>query len=108
MTTTLPQVQDLPELDRLLIDPTRLLIAAALVRPASHRVDEVADAVGVTRTELLRHLRRLREGGYVKTYRDERQRTWANLTGEGEERLVGHLQALRVLIGQVDTLVLGR
>ena len=108
MTTTSPQVQDLPKFDPLLTDPTRLLIAAALVRPASHRVDEVADAVGVKRVELLGHLRRLREAGYVNTYRDERRCTWANLTGAGEKRLVEHLQALRVLISQVDTLVLGK
>ncbi|TNC26411.1 transcriptional regulator [Amycolatopsis alkalitolerans] len=105
MTTTSPQVKDLPQLDRLLTDPARLLIAAALVRPASRRVEEVADAVGLEKADLLRRLGRLREEGYVHLRRDEHQHSWVRITEEGQARLLAHLKSLRALLEKVDALV---
>lgn len=105
MSTTSPQVEDLPRLDPLLTDPTRLLIAAALVWPASRRVEAVADAVGMGEDAVLPHLRRLGEAGYVETRPDEPQSGWVWMTEEGQNRLVAHLRALRVLLAKVDTLI---
>ncbi|HJQ47658.1 MAG TPA: winged helix-turn-helix domain-containing protein [Amycolatopsis sp.] len=108
MTTTTHLAEALPRLDRVLTDPTRLLIAAALVRPASRRIDEVADTVEVAQPELQRHLRRLREVGYIETRRDEQRHGWVWITEEGHERLLAHLRALRLVLAKVDTLVVSK
>ena len=111
LTVNLPWLtlaEALPRLDRVLTDPTRLLIAAALVRPASRRIDEVADTVEVAQPELQRHLRRLREVGYIETRRDEQRHGWVWITEEGHERLLAHLRALRLVLAKVDTLVVSK
>ena len=105
MTTTTPHPECLPPLDLLLVEPARLLIVAALVAPASHRVDVVANSVGIEADALLRHLERLREAGYVQLRRDGQRRAWTWITADGQGRLVAHLRALRVLLAKVDVLV---
>lgn len=105
MTTISPQLEDLPQPNSLLADPTTLLIAAALVRPASRRVEALADAVGVETDTVLDHLTRLTAAGYVETRRGEHQSSWVWMTEDGHDRLVEHLQALRMLLEKVDTLI---
>ena len=55
--------------DRLLLDPARLFVMAALVATEFYRFGYLAECSGVTRPVLARHVRRLRLAGYVEARR---------------------------------------
>ena len=82
----------------LLLDPTRLRIAATLVAAGQVEFGFVRDRVGLTDSALSKQLRTLVETGIVVSRREPRgpaRRTWIELTPEGRAQIGDHIAALR-------------
>ena len=92
------------ELDPLIHVPTRLKIVATLA--ALPEGDELSftrlqDMIGLTPGNLIIHLRRLEEAGYIsseKTRNGSAPKTTVALTSQGREALGAYTQALRDLL----------
>lgn len=92
------------ELNRLIHQPTRLRIMAALISMA---VEEKADFVflrnllDLTDGNLSVHVQRLEQAGYVavdKTFEGRRPKTWIWVTAHGREAFAAHIDALEQII----------
>jgi DNA-binding MarR family transcriptional regulator len=92
------------ELNRLIHQPTRLRIMAALV---SLEVGEKADFVflrdllELTDGNFSVHVQKLEEAGYVavdKTFEGRRPKTWIWVTIEGHDAFAAHIDALEAII----------
>jgi DNA-binding MarR family transcriptional regulator len=93
------------ELDPLIHVPTRLKIVAALAAlPTGDTLSftRLQDLIGLTPGNLIIHLRRLEEAGYLtseKTKNGSAPKTTVALTGQGRDALSAYTQALRDLLG---------
>ena len=93
------------ELDPLIHVPTRLKIVAtlaALPDGDSLSFTRLQDMLGLTAGNLIIHLRKLEEAGYLsseKTRNGSAQKTTVNLTSNGRKALDAYTQALRDLLG---------
>jgi DNA-binding MarR family transcriptional regulator len=93
------------ELDPLIHVPTRLKIVATLA--ALPEGDELSftrlqDMIGLTPGNLIIHLRKLEEAGYLSTEKTRNgtvPQTTVALTGQGRKALDAYTQALRDLLG---------
>jgi DNA-binding MarR family transcriptional regulator len=96
------------ELDPLIHVPTRLRIVAALAaQPDGDPLSfaRLQDMIGLSPGNLITHLRKLEEAGYVaseKTKDGTATKTTVTLTGRGRAALSAHTQALRNLLGGLD------
>jgi DNA-binding MarR family transcriptional regulator len=96
------------ELDPLIHVPTRLRIVATLAAlPAGDALSftRLQDMIGLTPGNLIIHLRKLEEAGYVaseKTRNGTAPKTTVTLTGQGRAALGTYTQALRNLLGGLD------
>jgi DNA-binding MarR family transcriptional regulator len=96
------------ELDPLIHVPTRLKIVATLAAlPEGDALSftRLQDMLGLTPGNLIVHLRKLEEAGYVasqKTKDGTAPKTTVTLTGTGRAALVAYTQALRDLLGGLD------
>lgn len=82
----------------LLLDPTRLRIAATLVAAGEVEFGFVRDRVGLTDSALSKQLKALSTAGMVISRREPTgaaRRTWVRLTPEGREQVGAHITALR-------------
>jgi DNA-binding transcriptional ArsR family regulator len=82
----------------LLLDPTRLRIAATLVGAGEVEFGFVRDRVGLTDSALSKQLRSLSEADLVSLRRERTgpaRRAWIRLTPHGRTVLAGHTRALR-------------
>jgi DNA-binding MarR family transcriptional regulator len=94
-----------PTLDPLIHEQARLRIVATLA--ALPEGDAIAftrlqDMLGLTPGNLITHLRKLEEGGYLtseKTGNGTASRTSIGLTGRGRAALEAYMAALRGLLG---------
>jgi DNA-binding MarR family transcriptional regulator len=95
------------ELDPLIHVPTRLKIVATLAAlPTGDTLSftRLQDLIGLTPGNLIIHLRRLEEAGYVtseKTTNGGPPKTTVALTGQGRDALSTYTQALRDLLGHL-------
>lgn len=85
-------------LDKELLAPLRLSIAAALSRVGEADFGSVRDAIETNDAELSRQITRLQAAGYLTI--DKRSsgrygKTWLALTDAGRAALVAHVDALR-------------
>jgi DNA-binding MarR family transcriptional regulator len=93
------------ELDPLIHVPTRLKIVATLAALADGDAlsfTRLQDMIGLTPGNLIIHLRKLEEAGYVsseKTRNGSAPKTTVALTGLGRKALANYTQALRELLG---------
>jgi DNA-binding transcriptional ArsR family regulator len=93
------------ELDPLIHVPTRLKIVAtlaALPRGDALSFTRLQDMIGLTPGNLIVHLRKLEEAGYLsseKTGNGAASRTTVALTSQGRKALDVYTQALRDLLG---------
>jgi DNA-binding MarR family transcriptional regulator len=93
------------ELDPLIHVPTRLKIIATLAAlPAGDALSftRLQDMIGLTPGNLIIHLRKLEEAGYLtteKTKNGTAQKTTVALTSQGRKALNAYTQALRDLLG---------
>jgi DNA-binding MarR family transcriptional regulator len=92
------------ELNRLIHQPTRLRIMAALVSlDEGDKADFgfLRDLLDLTDGNLSAHLQRLEEANYVaveKTFEGRRPKTWIEATPEGRDAFAAHVNALECLI----------
>ncbi len=93
------------ELDPLIHVPTRLKIVATLAALADDdrlSFTRLQDMIGLTPGNLIIHLRKLEEAGYVsseKTKNGQASHTTVALTSQGRKALDAYTQALRDLLG---------
>ena len=88
------------ELDPLIHVPTRLKIVATLAAlPGGDTLSftRLQDMIGLTPGNLMIHLRKLEEAGYLSS-----QKTRVALTGRGRAALRAYTQALRNLLGGLE------
>jgi DNA-binding MarR family transcriptional regulator len=97
------------ELDPLIHVPTRLKIVATLAAlPDGDALSftRLQDMLGLTPGNLIIQLRKLEEAGYLaseKTGNGSARKTTVALTGQGRAALRAYTQALRDLLGGLDT-----
>jgi DNA-binding transcriptional ArsR family regulator len=95
------------ELDPLIHVPTRLKIVATLAAlPVGDTLSftRLQDLIGLTPGNLIIHLRRLEEAGYLtseKTKNGSAPKTTVALTGQGRDALSAYTQTLRDLLGHL-------
>ncbi|MPY81076.1 MAG: MarR family transcriptional regulator [Actinophytocola sp.] len=80
--------------DRILLNPARLFVMALLVSPDHYRFGYLCECSGVTKPVMARHVRRLRDAGYVETRRGAYQESWVRITALGHQRFDGHMKAI--------------
>jgi DNA-binding MarR family transcriptional regulator len=96
------------ELDPLIHVPTRLRIVATLAAlPDGDALSftRLQDMIGLTPGNLIIHLRKLEEAGYIaseKTRNGTAPKTTVTLTSQGRAALGTYTQALRRLLGGLD------
>ena len=94
------------ELDPLIHTPARLRIVATLAAlPDGDKLSftRLQDMIGLTPGNLITHLRKLEDAGYVdtvKTGNGQASRTTVELTNHGRAAFAGYSAALRELLGQ--------
>jgi DNA-binding MarR family transcriptional regulator len=95
------------ELDPLIHVPTRLKIVATLAAlPTGDTLSftRLQDMIGLTPGNLIIHLRKLEEAGYLTSERTKNGNaptTIVALTGQGRDALTAYTQALRDLLGHL-------
>ncbi|MBP2478553.1 DNA-binding transcriptional ArsR family regulator [Crossiella equi] len=90
-----------PQVDPLLLDPTRLSIVALLAATEWAEFGWVRDSVGLSDSALSKQVTGLAKAEYVevrKGYVGKRPRTWLNLAGAGHEALRAHVAALNGIV----------
>ncbi|MFE0023785.1 transcriptional regulator [Amycolatopsis sp. NPDC059021] len=94
-----------PELDPLLLDPTRLSIVALLGATTWAEFGWVRDSVGLSDSALSKQITNLAKAEYVeieKGYVGKRPRTWLNLSDLGHKALRAHVAALHQIVAQSE------
>ncbi|WP_116199992.1 winged helix-turn-helix domain-containing protein [Amycolatopsis circi] len=92
-----------PDLDQLLLDPTRLSIVALLSGTEWAEFSWVRDSAGLSDSALSKQITNLAGSGYVevkKGYVGKRPRTWLNLSDSGHQALRAHVAALNQIVEQ--------
>lgn len=88
-------------LDRLLSDPTRLAIMSVLCAAQWCDFAFLRDAMSLSDSALSKQLATLKKDGYVeqrRTYIGRVPKTSVQATGEGRQRFLGHVEALRMIV----------
>mgnify|MGYP000147084029 CR=1 FL=1 len=88
--------------DNLIHAPNRLQICALLSTMAELEFQVVKEQLNVSDSVLSKHVKSLTEADYVRfTKRTEfgRQRTWLSLTSKGKQAYLGHVAALKAIVG---------
>lgn len=89
------------QLDPILLDPTRLRVAATLLAAGEIEFRFVRDRVGLTDSALSKQVKALSEAGLVGSRRERTgpaRRVWLRLTPPGRARLRAHANALRSIV----------
>jgi DNA-binding MarR family transcriptional regulator len=89
----------------LLLDPTRLRIAATLVGAGEVEFKFVRDRVGLTDSALSKQVRTLAEADLVSLRRERTgpaRRAWLRLTPHGRSALADHARALREIADAIE------
>ncbi|QPP06202.1 transcriptional regulator [Streptomyces bathyalis] len=92
-----------PEIDPVLLDPTRLSIVSLLAATEWAEFGWVRDSVGMSDSALSKQVTTLSKHGYVeaeKGYVGKRPRTWLSLSKSGRGALEGHVSALQRIVDQ--------
>ncbi len=98
-------IRSLSELDRLLHEPARLMIATILFSAVEADFLYLLNATGLTRGNLSTHLARLEEAGYVeieKTYKGKLPRTICRLTDAGRTAFDEYRKQLREVVEELE------
>ncbi|GAA1644724.1 winged helix-turn-helix domain-containing protein [Actinoplanes couchii] len=103
MTSEDPAVIGGPQLEPLLLDPTRLSIMATLAAAEWAEFGFVRDTAGLSDSTLSKRVAQLGDAGFVevrKGYVGKRPRTWLNLSEAGRAALRSHIAMLRKIAEQ--------
>jgi len=98
-------LRPLGDLDRLLHEPARTMIATILFSVEEADFLFLLNATGLTRGNLSTHLVRLEEAGYVeieKTYKGKLPRTICRLTNAGRTAFDGYRKQLREVVEALE------
>ncbi len=98
-------LRSLGELDRLLHEPARMMIATILFSAPEADFLYLLNATGLTRGNLSTHLARLEEAGYVeieKTYKGKLPRTICRLTDAGRTAFEDYRKQLREVVETLE------
>ncbi len=98
-------IRSLSELDRLLHEPARLMIATILFSAVEADFLYLLNATGLTRGNLSTHLARLEEAGYVeieKTYKGKLPRTICRMTAAGRSAFDDYRKQLREVVEELE------
>lgn len=82
--------------------PARLRMCAALEPVREVEFGTLLELLGLSKSALSKHVSVLTDAGYVaqrRAVRDTRQRVWLSLTETGRKAYVGHVAALRDIVG---------
>jgi DNA-binding MarR family transcriptional regulator len=96
-----PQIQAIAELDRVIHEPGRLMIAALLFAVEKADFLYLQHETGMNKGTLSSHLSRLEEAGYVevvKTYRGKVPLTLLHLTGAGRKAFEQYRRKLKAAL----------
>jgi DNA-binding transcriptional ArsR family regulator len=95
------RIQRLAEIDRIIHEPARLMIAALLAAIEEADFQYLRQATGLTQGNLSAHLSKLEEAGYVaieKTYRGKYPLTVCWLTERGREVLDNYRKVIKAAL----------
>jgi len=101
----------LRELDKVLMNPNRLLIASLLFLFGPKKESEIVRALGMPWGVFSTHIKHLEREGYVvrrRVFTRRGYRTFVRLTPLGRERYRRLVEVLRALLEQVDGAGCGR
>ncbi len=99
-------LQSLGDLDRVLHEPSRMMITAILYSADEADFLYLLNATSLTRGNLSTHLARLEEAGYVeieKTYRGKVPRTICRLTAAGRTAFDEYRRQLREIVDTLES-----
>lgn len=91
------------KINKIVHQPVRFSIMAALLSVKKAEFGLVRDAVGINDSQLSRQVSVLEKSGYVKVekgYVGKRPRTWLSLTAKGKNVFEEHLGILRQISSQ--------
>jgi DNA-binding MarR family transcriptional regulator len=94
----------LSNMDRLLHEPSRLLIATILYPIEQADFLYLLRETGFTRGNLSTHLMKLEEAGYIeieKTYRGKKPQTLLKLTSKGRNAFNEYRKQLKIIMEQI-------
>lgn len=94
-----------PDLDPLLLDPTRLSIMSLLAAATWCEFGFVRDSAGLTDPALSKQVANLSKAGYVevrKGYVGKRPRTWLRASAQGRGQVARHIKGLQAVISQAQ------
>ena len=90
-----------PELDPLLVDPTRLSIVSLLAACEWAEFSYVRDSAAISDSAMSKQAAMLEKNGYLavkKGYVGKRPRTWLQLSEAGRSKLHNHILALERIV----------
>ncbi|HEY7885021.1 MAG TPA: transcriptional regulator [Cellvibrionaceae bacterium] len=83
--------------------PNRLQICALLAPVKSLEFSTLREQLSVSDSVLSKHIKSLEAAGYVAVNKKNshgRQRTWLMLSPQGRKAFVGHVEALKEIVGK--------
>jgi DNA-binding transcriptional ArsR family regulator len=95
------KIQRLGEIDRVIHEPARLMVASLLAAVEEADFQYLHQATGLTKGNLSVHLSRLEEAGYVeiqKTFRRKYPLTICRLSSRGREVLEDYRKTMRAVL----------
>ena len=95
------KIQRLGEIDRVIHEPARLMVASLLAAVEEADFQYLHQATGLTKGNLSVHLSRLEEAGYVeiqKTFRRKYPLTICRLSSRGREVLEDYRKTMRAAL----------
>jgi DNA-binding transcriptional ArsR family regulator len=101
-----PDLQSIADIDRLVHEPSRLMILAVLSAVASADFMFLLQQTGLTKGNLSSHLSRLEDAGYIeidKAFVDKIPRTLLCLTDAGREAFQGYRHRMLQVLGDLET-----
>lgn len=106
MTETLPSLDlaGFSDIDRVVHEPARLMLMAALYVLASADYTFLMNLTGVTWGNLSAHISKLEQSGYVeveKSFKGKRPNTMLRLTPEGRAAFQSYRRKMRLLLDEL-------
>ncbi len=98
-------LRDLTDVDRIIHEPARLMIAALLYAAAQADFLYLLNETGLTRGNLSSHLTKLEEAGYLKiekTFRGKTPQTLCSLTDAGRAAFEAYRKQLSQIVENIS------
>ncbi len=100
-----PDFSDISNIDRLVHEPTRLMVIASLYVVESADYTFLMRQAGLTWGNLSAHLSKLEEAGYIqieKTYRGKRPYTLVRLSDLGRTTFKNYITRMKTILNNLD------